>query len=70
MLNKYKKSNKRVTQRTSDSGDHYKPTNTPKKHPQNIEGGRNKKALNRYMKKNKRPPRDESMYIRSEFDPN
>lgn len=39
-----------------------------KKHPQNIEGGRSKKLMHKYLKQNKRPLRDESMYLRT-FDP-
>jgi hypothetical protein len=60
-LNKYKK-NKRASEPSSASN--------PMKHPQNIDGGRSKKAVKKYVKKNKRPLRDESMYVRTKFDPN
>lgn len=36
----------------------------PKKHLQNIEGGRSKKQLQRYISAFKRPKRDEEMYKR------
>jgi hypothetical protein len=34
------------------------------RHPQNIEGGRSKKIMRKYFKVNKRPLRDESIYLR------